>query len=239
MKLVALKLFVILLLTISLKGTAQSYSLMGKKWIIAESGISDNLNYGIIPQLKPLVVFFNKDSANNQVDYSKIEMRFFSGGNYEAKNDKGATYNGSWNMNAAGDSLTTDSITYRFDFINEYNCITNNASVQVIDTIGTLDTLYSYIKLYGVPDITSVDENAASTIRLYPLPAKEYIHVEFSSKNYREARLYNIFGQLLRTIPIQGKEQLTLNLQTLANGYYSLEIISDDGSRIVKKVVKE
>lgn len=238
MKSVSALLMVILLCKIPLCMNAQSHTLMGKKWIVAEYGISDNIKYALDPQLKPLVIFFSKDSATNKVDYSNIEMQFFSNATYQAKNVIGTVYNGSWSINAAGDSLKTDSLIYRFDFINAFNCITNNATIQVVDSIGTLDTLYSYVKLYGIPIITSIDDRVASGIKMYPMPVSELLTVELDSKNYTSARLYNLFGQLLRNVSIQNRSVFQMELEEFPPGYYSLEILSNDGSKVVKKVLK-
>lgn len=229
-----------LLLLLSFSVNAQSPSLTGKKWIVAEYGVADNINFGVDPLIKPLVIFFSKDSASNKIDYSNIEMHFFANGTYQAKNISGKQYNGVWNMNAAGDSLTTDSIEYKFNFIDEFNCITYNATIQVIDSIGTLDTLYSYVKLFGTPDITSIKEDGTSAVKLYPMPVKESLTIELPSGNYQEARLYNLFGQLLKTISLQNKSAaFVIGMQEFAPGYYSLEIIDNKGERTVKKVVKE
>lgn len=220
---------------------AQTKVLTGKKWIIAEAGITDNIKYAIDPKVKPQVIFYSKDSVKNKFDYSKIEMYFFNSGTYQAKNNIGTVYNGSWSLNAAGDSLTTDdTLHYRLDFIDAFNCIINNGNTEVIDTIGTVDTMYSYLKLYGVPDITSINEYASQLIKVYPVPVKENLSVDLVYKNYyKEARLYNLFGQLLRTVSVQNKTILQLNVEDLPAGYYSLEIISNEGERVVKKVIKE
>jgi hypothetical protein len=220
---------------------AQTPTLTGKKWIIAESGISDNIKYGIDQQVKPLMLFYSKDSTNNKVDYSKIEMHFFANGTYQAQNNVGGLYNGTWSLNAANDSLTTDdTLTYKFDFINEFNCITNNATTQVIDTMGTVDTFYTFVKLYGVPDITAIEEDDYSPVKVYPMPATESVTIRLPSKNFKEARLYNLFGQLITTVSLQNKTSVNIvALQHLSAGYYSLEIIDNEGKRIVKKVVKE
>lgn len=219
---------------------AQQPVLTGKKWIIAEAGITDNIKYAIDPKVKPQVIFYSKDSVKNKFDYSKIEMYFFNGGTYQAKNNLGTVYNGSWSLNTAGDSLTTDdTLLYRLDFIDPFNCIINNGNTEIIDTLGTVDTMYSYLKLYGVPDITSVDEQAAAFIKVYPVPVKESLTVDLFYKNYREARLYNVFGQLVKTVSVQNKSVLQINVEELTAGYYSLEIISNDGERVVRKVIKE
>ncbi len=227
-------------LFVSLALNAQVPKLTDKKWIVAEYGISDNIRYGLDPQIKPLVVFFNKDSAHNKVDYSNIEMHFSSDGTYEAKNVIGTKYDGTWSLNVANDSLTTDTLKYKFNFINEFNCITNNGTEQVVDSIGTKETFYSYIKLFGMPDITAISEQPSSTlVKVYPIPVKETLTVDLLSKNVKEARLYNIFGQLLRTVAVQNTSTFQINMQELPAGYYSLELITNTGERVVKKAMKE
>lgn len=219
---------------------AQTPVLTGKKWTIAEAGITDNIKYGIDPNVKPQVIFYSKDSVDNKFDYSKIEFYFFPGGTYQGKNNIGGTYNGTWSLNATNDSLTTDdTLIYRIDFLDPVRCIINNGIVQVIDTAGTLDTVYSYLKLQGIPDVTSVDELSSSLINVYPIPVKENLTVDLVLKNYREARLYNVFGQLIKTVPAQNKTVLQVNVQDISPGYYSLEIIGNEGERVVRKVIKE
>jgi hypothetical protein len=218
-----------------------SNTLVNQKWIVAEYGISKSTNYGTDPLVKPEVIFFSKDSVKNNEDYSNIEMDFFSGGTYLAKNVSNKTYNGIWHLNATGDSLTTDSITYKFNFINAFTCITFNMTVQVVDTLGTQDTLYSYIKMLGIMNTTSIHEAALlASVNVYPVPAKDELNLEFASNNFKEARLYNVLGQLLQTIPLQGKQSpLLINMENKDSGYYSLELISTNGLRVVKKVIKE
>ena len=232
-------LLIVILITLSFSARSQ-HSLTGKKWTISEAGVSDDMKYGLDPNVKPRIIFYSKDSTTNKLDYSNIEMHFFNGGTFQAKNIKGVVYNGVWNLNATNDTLVTDSTGNRFDFINEFNFITNNSTTQIIDTIGTLDTLYSYIKLYGVPDITSVDEQSNSAVKVYPMPVTEVLTVELPSKGYREARLYNLFGQLVGSFSLQNKLSFQMAiLQELPPGYYSLEIIDKDDNRVVKKVIKK
>ena len=214
--------------------------LTGKKWIIAEAGITDNIKYAIDPKVKPQVIFYHKDSAKNKFDYSKIEFYFFNGGSYQGKNNIGGVYNGTWSLNVAGDSLTTDdTLVYRLDFLDPFNCIINNGSVEVVDTAGTLDTLYSYLKLHGVPDITTMDEQVWGLINVYPVPVKENLTVDLVVKNYKEVRLYNLFGQLIKTVAVQNRTVLQVNMQDLPAGYYLLEIIGNAGERVARKVIRE
>jgi hypothetical protein len=234
------------LLFITLKNNAQT--LIEKKWMVEEYGISNNIKYGIDKSVKPLVIFFNKDSLNNKVDYSNIELRFYNNGTYQGKNVLGTVYNGTWKLNNTNDSLTTDSTTSKFDFINPLNCITNNMTIQKVDTLGTVDTFYTYIKLYGIKEIpTSQKENilSISNIKIFPTPTNEFINIEFSSeisKKIREARLYNLYGQLVKVVAIGSKTDNTIkvSVEEVNKGYYFLEFISNEGRRIgIKKIVKD
>ncbi|MEO6902992.1 MAG: T9SS type A sorting domain-containing protein [Bacteroidia bacterium] len=231
---------------ITLKNNGQS--LIEKKWMVEEYGISNNIKYGIDKSIKPLAVFFSKDSLNNKVNYSNIEMRFLNNGTYQGKNALGTVYNGTWHLNNTSDSLTTDSTTSIFHFINPLSCITNNMTIQKIDTLGTVDTFYTYVKLYGINEIpTSQKENtmSISNIKVYPTPASEVINIEFSPeslRNIKEARLYNLYGQLVKVIVIGDKPVNTMkvNIEEINKGYYFLEFISNVGrSRIgIKKIIK-
>ena len=220
---------------------AQTYTLINAKWVVAEYGISNSTTYGTDPQVKPQVILFSKDSAKNYEDYSNIVMNFFSGGNYQATNISNKVYNGTWKLNAAGDSLTTDSLTYIFSFINPFTFITFNRTIQVVDTLGTPDTLYTYVKMSGTGQTTAISEpNLSADVKVYPIPTKDKLNLEFASKNYKEARLYTVLGQLLQSINLQTKQSpLVLDLENLDSGYYSLEIISSSGVKVVKKIIKD
>ena len=240
MKSTRIFLIALTLLSIPSLTQAQGNTLLNKTWLVAECGISKSTSYGTNPQVKPEIILFSKDSAKNNEDYSNIVMNFFSGGTYQATNVMNKVYNGAWYLNAAADSLTTDSIAYAFSFINQYTCITFNRTIQVVDTLGTPDTLYTYVKMTGTAETTSINESALSAeVKVYPVPATHSLNLEFTN-SYKEARLYNVVGQLLQTISLQGKQSpLGLSLQSMEPGYYSLEFINTSGVRVVKKLIKE
>ncbi len=224
-----------------LQSVVNAQSLTNLKWKVAEYGIAADRDYGLNPNHQPLIVFFSKDSLHNVVDYSNISFEFFSNGSYEGKNVLGQTYQGLWLLNNNGDSLSIDTNVYLFHFINTLTCITKNATYQVIDTLGTIDTLYSYVKLFAQAT-TSIAEKE-SYVHLFPMPASDYINVEIKNNDFNavNTQLINLYGQVVKTWSLTDrKKTYYFDIKELPPGYYLLEFTTVDGIRMTQqKLIKQ
>ena len=85
----------------------------------------------------------------------------------------------------------------------------------------------------GSFDIVPVPQYAAEkTVRLYPNPATERLHVE--AEGFRQARIFSMDGRCLKVVRTSD-----ISLEGLAAGLYLLQVEHRDGAVVVKKFVKE
>ena len=99
-------------------------------------------------------------------------------------------------------------------------------------------TIPDYPLRWGQTELnTSVDENSEGVFAVYPNPAKQ--SVTLIGQQIAEARLYSVTGQLVATKQGEGTESLTMDISGLPSGLYFVAVISRDGRKCVKKVVKE
>lgn len=84
----------------------------------------------------------------------------------------------------------------------------------------------------------NVSESLSSEVRLYPNPATHSVQVEMSSYNtLRALVLRDSFGRtVLETKPV-GQTQTQLQLSGFATGMYILEVVSESGVSIQKKLI--
>lgn len=84
--------------------------------------------------------------------------------------------------------------------------------------------------LFGDPLVSVKDILDPSAISAYPNPAKEYLHVDLSAANITGEALFNIYdmnGRLLSTTLRQVNGPVQLDLGSLQDGYYTLQITTE------------
>ena len=81
-------------------------------------------------------------------------------------------------------------------------------------------------------DHTSVDENDATALNIYPNPANNKIYV--SGENIGVVEIYNSLGQMLLTV--EGTDNTTVDVASFENGIYVVRVIANDGIVTTKKV---
>ncbi|AEV34219.1 hypothetical protein Oweho_3268 [Owenweeksia hongkongensis DSM 17368] len=85
-------------------------------------------------------------------------------------------------------------------------------------------------------EISLIEESLAE-IAIYPNPTNDFLNLENLSKE-GQVTLYNLSGKLLLQQPFK-KENNKLDLSDLPKGVYVLELISRQGVRVFRKVMKE
>ncbi|MFT5863816.1 MAG: hypothetical protein ACI828_002484, partial [Flavobacteriales bacterium] len=96
-----------------------------------------------------------------------------------------------------------------------------------------------FILVFEVPENLGVDSlDAASTLRLYPNPAKDQLTILYSgTQTLNTMTIMTIEGQVVKQISLANFDQeRTLNVSDLSIGIYLVEITSNTG-RIVKKLI--
>ncbi len=86
-------------------------------------------------------------------------------------------------------------------------------------------------------DRTLMDiDNVELNVNVFPNPAKDYVKVT-ADNNVQRVMVYNMFGQLILNNEVNG-EEITVELNNLAAGVYTMRIVTNNGTAIRNIVVK-
>lgn len=88
--------------------------------------------------------------------------------------------------------------------------------------------------LGGLADYT----DSQNEIRLYPNPAHSTITIESKAKMIAHINVYGISGALLQNMKDVNGNNIALNISNYGNGVYFVNLILDDGSTVVHKIIK-
>ena len=81
----------------------------------------------------------------------------------------------------------------------------------------------------------SIDENAIISVKLYPIPSKKEVFIDFNGwKELIDLRVYNLNGRQVTA----HKTQNGLNIEKLSPGIYIVELIDQNGWTIIKQFIK-
>ena len=84
--------------------------------------------------------------------------------------------------------------------------------------------------------VTGIEEPANELIRVYPVPADQYVTVEIGN-NIRQIRMINYIGQIVYEQNV-GKDRIfQINTSTFNSGTYTLEFTSDKGNVVTRRLV--
>ena len=74
-------------------------------------------------------------------------------------------------------------------------------------------------------DPTEVNENqdAGELLKIYPVPASSFIMIE--AEGMQTIHIYDILGQLIKTVPVGGVSEVRLDVSEWASGVYFVESI--------------
>ncbi len=188
---------------------------------------------------------FDKDSVTNVIDFTKYEIRFDTTKKYTGSNPDGIPFQGTWSFfGKTNDSIYIDSVPYKITLLNEDYFTTRKVTYLLADTTGRFDTASTYFTLYRVPLITNIGNIMRDNdVKVHSIPAKENLTVEFVNQEIvtlKQIQMYNVYGQLVKIVPCNNMSSVNFNVQDLASGYYTLEILNMNGSRrAIKKIIKE
>ncbi len=97
------------------------------------------------------------------------------------------------------------------------------------------DTVYKIID-----SNLSVDENAAFEVKLFPNPAQSQITLDLidSTIIVQSINIYSVQGKLMISNSDISSQLITLSTKGLTSGVYFVEIINNEGFRVIKKLIK-
>ena len=75
-------------------------------------------------------------------------------------------------------------------------------------------------------------------IRFYPNPSHNITTIESRSKTISVLNVYTISGALLQKMTDINKSNIVLDISNYSNGIYFINLILDDGSTVVQKIIK-
>ena len=82
----------------------------------------------------------------------------------------------------------------------------------------------------------SVDENDCTVlVNIYPNPATSTVNIK--GENIEAVYMYNAVGQLVMTLNVLGEEQSAIDVSGFTTGIYFMNVISQNGGSVLKKVV--
>jgi Secretion system C-terminal sorting domain len=77
---------------------------------------------------------------------------------------------------------------------------------------------------------------AAGNIHIYPNPAREQVFIQVKDTRLSSVKLITQTGQLVKTLPMNGLQQLVLHTSDLPHGIYLLEFVLADGKKETRKL---
>ena len=110
----------------------------------------------------------------------------------------------------------------------EYNYINTNGSWQQSSKHGSL----MIRPVVGASYYIGIQENAESTLRLYPNPVSNVLHLESDIKN-GQVSIYDLTGRKV----YMGEYQNTIPVDHLTDGMYLLNVTTDEGQVINQKFI--
>jgi hypothetical protein len=84
----------------------------------------------------------------------------------------------------------------------------------------------------GYNSILNIETKEKVDIKVYPNPAKDYINVDFDSKNFNQAEieLYDMQGRLVKKTKLKAQKGNRIDVSSLKAGNYSYNILLNGNS---------
>ena len=164
-----------------------------------------------------------------------------TGGKYYILKTNLGNSNAGWtildSLNTTGDSLSLNKYLYT-DGSQEYGVF--DYKIKKSDVNGAI-TYSNDIIINALPIITVIDD-----FQIYPNPTSNYAKLIYfvPSKSYLSISLFNSRGQLINVLlnnyysNFGGSKTLTINMSNMASGMYYLKIKANDGTIIIKNIIK-
>ncbi|MBS3774803.1 MAG: T9SS type A sorting domain-containing protein, partial [Bacteroidales bacterium] len=120
--------------------------------------------------------------------------------------------------------IATEGGEYRVEVINQYGC-------------SVFSDVYTDIN-------DSLPQNKSGELKIYPIPAEERIHVQYSSNEAQKARLsvVNTFGTTVKSKEVDlhiGKNRESFSIADLSPGVYIVRLYLENGAKLSYRFVKE
>ncbi len=133
---------------------------------------------------------------------------------------------GTLNSGATRDITVTDQADFSTN-----GAYVIDAGVQIIgDNVCNNNTVSTNI--FSDICVGLKDDHNQMLIKLYPNPSNSYLNLDFANANIKTVEIYNNHGQLLKSIAVERKTNLTVPLQEFSTGIYLIKVISTENNFI-------
>jgi len=82
------------------------------------------------------------------------------------------------------------------------------------------------------------DNSLEDTFTVYPVPAKDYITIATTSGTISKIKLINQLGKLIKEETITAAREYNLDVSSIAQGIYFVNVYTQDGRMSTKKIIK-
>jgi hypothetical protein len=149
------------------------------------------------------------------------------------------------NGEVAFTNTSLNAETYAWDF-GDTNTSTEENPIHAYSQIGDYNVelevtkcgvSHTYNATVSVSSL-SLEDNSMSSLKLYPNPAKSYLCFEgVDIETIKTLTLYNVLGKALLARFHQAERRI--DISNLASGHYILELVTTDGMKVMRKVLKD
>jgi type IX secretion system substrate protein len=225
---------ILALLTLFITGHAQPPELYTRTWQVEK--LLDVLG-------ADTTTAFHKDSTNNTINLSALKYNFFHNGTYTVTSDTTSSQ-GTWAINATGDSAIIDTFPFRMTELSSTHFTTRGYTLKMVDAAGTIDTSFSYVTLFPVVplpiNLLSFNGHYANDlVTLNWSTAQEHQNKEFQVQYSADEHSFATIDSVPGKINSNAVSNYLLNTTHYQNGnnFYRLRQVDMDGHATYSSIV--
>ncbi len=135
-----------------------------------------------------------------------------------------------WFVTNGTGSSTTNSINIKWNAVG-------TVDLKVIETSGggcLGDTVYQRITINPAAGLDGFETN--NDINIYPNPSSGQIHISSSQNGQMQINVFDMRGKIVQHARLYHEDDLIVDLNSLQNGIYSVQVINENGSSCIKKI---
>ena len=123
------------------------------------------------------------------------------------------------------------------------NDVPGEASYQILvyDVNDSINTNAIFTVEVSSEGITGINDPLAAGVSVFPIPAKDFINVNFDGvKNVTAISIYNVVGQKLKTVNVYaGSKTVAIPVSDMKKGVYFLRVYSNSKEAVTKTFTKD
>jgi hypothetical protein len=224
---------ILALISLAMAGYAQPAELFSRSWKVEK--LVDVLGANT-------TTLYHKDSATNLFNYGSFKYSFFSNGTYTVTSDS-TSNQGTWAINATGDSAIIDAIPFKMTELSSSHFTTRGFTLKMVDAAGTIDSLFSYVSLYPMAALpvrllSFAGQYTNNQVKLNWSTAQEQqnklFEVQYSSNGYGFETIGVVPGNM-NSNQVNNYQFNTTQYQPGKN-FYRLKQVDVDGQAIISSI---